>query len=105
MSPSCACATAEPHKALVGRAQWKIIQPPSPEEKMSELGGIIYSLTLGAVGPPRMPFPIRTGKQAWKDHIDTRYRSEEQRGAPFKGVCKIQATSLLDFALLYLFGC
>ncbi len=25
---------------LVGRAQWKITQPPSPEEKMSELGGI-----------------------------------------------------------------
>ena len=32
---------ARPQKALVGRAQWKINQPPSPEEEMSELGGII----------------------------------------------------------------
>ena len=38
---------ARPQKALVGRAQWKINQPPSapiPEELMSELGGIICNL-------------------------------------------------------------
>ena len=29
---------AGPEKALVGRAQWKITQPPIPEEIMSELG-------------------------------------------------------------------
>jgi hypothetical protein len=32
---------ARPRKALVGRAQWKINQPPSPEEIASALGGII----------------------------------------------------------------
>jgi len=32
---------ARPPKALVGRAQWKIIQPPSLEI-LSELGGSIY---------------------------------------------------------------
>ena len=31
---------ARPEKALVGRAQWKINQPPSPEEKISEHGRI-----------------------------------------------------------------
>ena len=30
---------ARPQKALVGRAQWKINQPPSLEEVTSELGG------------------------------------------------------------------
>jgi hypothetical protein len=33
---------ARPPKALVGRAQWKITQPPSPEERTSELGGSMY---------------------------------------------------------------
>ena len=32
---------ARPGKALVGRAQWKINQPPSPEMVTSELGGSI----------------------------------------------------------------
>jgi hypothetical protein len=35
---------AQPQKDLVGRAQWKINQPPSPEEITSELGGIICNL-------------------------------------------------------------
>ncbi|MEQ1844467.1 MAG: hypothetical protein ABL983_02680, partial [Nitrospira sp.] len=30
---------ARPQKALVGRAQWKITQPPSLEEVTNELGG------------------------------------------------------------------
>jgi len=30
---------ARPRKALVGRAQWKINQTPSPEERTSKLGG------------------------------------------------------------------
>jgi len=29
-------------KALVGRAQWKITQPPFLEERTSKLGGNIY---------------------------------------------------------------
>jgi hypothetical protein len=33
---------ARPPKALVGRAQWKINQPPSLEETTSELGRIIW---------------------------------------------------------------
>ena len=32
---------ARPEKALVGRAQWKINQPPSLEEVTGELGGSI----------------------------------------------------------------
>ena len=32
---------ARPQKALVGRAQWKINQPPIPHEVTSELGRII----------------------------------------------------------------
>ena len=32
---------ARPQKALVGRAQWKINQPPSPDDKTSELGRAI----------------------------------------------------------------
>ena len=35
---------ARPQKAPVGRAQWKINQPPIPEEIMSELGGNICNL-------------------------------------------------------------
>ena len=31
---------ARPQKALVGRAQWKINQPPSLEERTSDLGKI-----------------------------------------------------------------
>ena len=33
---------ARPQKALVGRAQWKINQPPSLEEITSKLGGSMY---------------------------------------------------------------
>ena len=33
---------ARPRKALVGRAQWKINQPPSLEEITSKLGGSMY---------------------------------------------------------------
>ena len=32
---------ARPQKALVGRAQWKINQPPFHKERTSELGGSI----------------------------------------------------------------
>jgi hypothetical protein len=32
---------ARPENALVGRAQWKINQPPSLEKETSKLGGII----------------------------------------------------------------
>ena len=39
---------ARPPKALVGRAQWKIISPIPFEEKKSEQGGIICSLALRA---------------------------------------------------------
>ena len=33
---------ARPQKALVGRAQWKDQSASIPEERTSELGGIIY---------------------------------------------------------------
>ena len=33
---------ARPQKALVGRAQWKINQPPSLERETSKLGRIIW---------------------------------------------------------------
>jgi len=35
---------ARPEKALVGRAQWKINQPPSPREATSELGKTISNV-------------------------------------------------------------
>jgi hypothetical protein len=46
--------------ALVGGAQWKIIQPPS--------------LKRG-----RVPFPERGGKQAWKNHVSVLIHGIEGR--------------------------
>ena len=34
---------ARPEKALVGRAQWKIIQPPSPKRYRASLEGVCTS--------------------------------------------------------------
>jgi hypothetical protein len=48
---------ARPQKALVGRAQWKINQPPSP----------------------------RNNKRAWREHLYRSTRAiEDQPGHPFK---------------------
>ena len=62
---------ARPQKVLVGRAQWKINQPPSPEERPSPLGGIIESG--GAVRPEqtKIPPPRCSGK--------INFREEEKR--------------------------
>ncbi len=66
---------ARPEKGLVGRAQWKINQPPSPEEKASELGGIICNLAAvgihltapheTGVGKGRCSFDARSKGQPW----------------------------------------
>jgi hypothetical protein len=45
----CSC-NARSKTPLVGRAQWKINQPPSPEEIASELGGIIQATPSETVG-------------------------------------------------------
>jgi len=54
---------ARPQKALVGRAQWKINQPPSLKRYRASLEGSIYKMDDGRSDA----------------------RSEEQRGAPFLG--------------------
>ena len=61
---------ARPPKALVGRAQWKINQPPSPEEKMSELEGSSGVLLDGRSWTTTDAIPNEErGEQAWKGHI------------------------------------
>ena len=37
---------ARPQKALVGRAQWKINQPPSPERRRASLEGALLSVLI-----------------------------------------------------------
>src|SRR5882762_9340582 len=56
---------ARPQKALVGRAQWKINQPPSPEIT-SELGGIICNLVRRAqwrINQATLEKKVRTGRR------------------------------------------
>ena len=74
---------ARPGKALVGRAQWKINQPPSLEE-MSELGrGGVDRTTYGEVECPR-----------FRVH-DSKLLRVEMRRSP--GVCKgSNVETLLD---------
>jgi hypothetical protein len=52
---------ARPEKALVGRAQWKINQPPSPEEIRSELGGA--TLNRSTARPIMIGSPRFSGKE------------------------------------------
>jgi hypothetical protein len=47
---------ARPEKALVGRAQWKINQPPSLEREQASLEGAYISLDARSEGQPRL-FP------------------------------------------------
>ena len=61
---------ARPQKALVGRAQWKINQPPSLEEMSSEFGRINLveqrcSFDARSKGQPR-PLPLRASKKGRK---------------------------------------
>jgi hypothetical protein len=44
---------ARPPKALVGRAQWKIKQPPSLEEISSEFGGNMYIVRRAQLSAPQ----------------------------------------------------
>jgi|CXWL01.1.fsa_nt_gi hypothetical protein len=46
---------ARPQKALVGRAQWKISQPPSLERKRASLEGSSIPLDARSEGQPRPP--------------------------------------------------
>ena len=56
---------ARPEKALVGRAQWKIIQPPSLKEITSELGRIIFSRSLR----PCWTAILKILPLLWHDHL------------------------------------
>jgi hypothetical protein len=47
---------ARPGKALVGRAQWKINQPPSLERERASLEGACLSFDARSKGQPR-PLP------------------------------------------------
>ena len=47
---------ARPPKALVGRAQWKINQPPSLERERASLEGACISFDARSKGQPR-PLP------------------------------------------------
>ena len=49
---------ARPQKALVGRAQWKIIQPPSLKRERASLEGVCISFDARSKGQPR-PLPLR----------------------------------------------
>ena len=63
---------ARPQQALVGRAQWKINQPPSLEEITSKLGGsmdmdIVRRAQLGT----KPGHPLKEGNErAWMDTIE-----------------------------------
>ena len=53
---------ARPPKALVGRAQWKINQPPSLERETSKLGRIIWKdegRSMRAVGVQTGDTPVK----------------------------------------------
>jgi len=41
---------ARPKKALVGRAQWKINQPPSPKRYRASLDGLLMRAVEGSLG-------------------------------------------------------
>jgi hypothetical protein len=49
---------ARPQKALVGRAQWKINQPPSLRKEQASLEGACISFDAPSIGQP-WPIPLR----------------------------------------------
>jgi hypothetical protein len=51
---------ARPGKALVGRAQWKINQPPSLKRERASLEGLFMSLDARSQGQP-WPLPLVGG--------------------------------------------
>ena len=53
---------ARPPKALVGRAQWKIIQPPSLKRERASLEGACISFDARSKGQPRPLPPRKSGK-------------------------------------------
>jgi hypothetical protein len=59
---------ARPPKALVGRAQWKINQPPSLRDNERAWRDHLYPRSTAAVGLTRVPFHERRNELAWKDH-------------------------------------
>ena len=61
---------ARPPKALVGRAQWKIIQSPSLREnaRASLERSSVTSLD-GRSGTNTCAIPRERDKHAWKDHL------------------------------------
>ena len=60
---------ARPQKALVGRAQWKITQPPSPKkERASLVGSSIASLDGRSRTDKGCPSE-RDNERAWMEHL------------------------------------
>jgi hypothetical protein len=55
-------------KALVGRAQWKINQPPSL--KRASLGGSSVTSLDGRSGTNTGVIPRERSKRAWKDQLE-----------------------------------
>jgi len=65
----CSC-NARPQKALVGRAQWEINQPPSLKRQRASLEGLSVTLLDGCSGANTGAIPRERGKRAWKDHLE-----------------------------------
>jgi hypothetical protein len=62
---------ARPPKALVGRARWKINQPPSLKRERASLeGAYIFRWTRAVRDQPGRPY-MRDSELAWREHLHT----------------------------------
>ncbi len=59
---------ARPPKALVGRAQWKINQPPSLKRERASLEGLSVTSLDGRSETCMGVIPEERNEQAWKDY-------------------------------------
>ena len=57
---------ARPQKALVGRAQWKINQPPSLKRLRASLEGLSVTSLDGRSGTNTGAIPRERSKRAWR---------------------------------------
>ena len=89
---------ARPQKALVGRAQWKINQPPSLKRERASLAGSSAPLLDGRIRTNIGATPKERGNErTWKDH----FRPVEKTPGTFSLFSLVHLATPLAWSLIF----